>query len=111
MEIREQRYGAVTVVKPIGPLVQGDASAFSQRFGQAVTRSLGRVVLDASAMPFVDSGGLEALVEASEQLGESGHGLKLCGASETLREVLDLTDLGSLFEHYADVQDATRSFL
>lgn len=111
MEIREQRHGAVTVVKPIGPLVQGDAQIFSQRFNHAVTRSLGRVVLDATAMPFVDSAGLEALVDASEQLGESGQGLKLCGASETLREVLDLTELAAIFEYFQDVGDATRSFL
>jgi len=111
MEIREQRHGAVTVVKPIGPLIQGDAQVFLQRFNAAVARSLGRVVLDATAMPFVDSHGLEALVDAAEQLDEGGQGLRLCGASETLREVLELTELASLFEYYQDVQDATRSFL
>jgi anti-anti-sigma factor len=111
MEIREQRHGAVTVLKPIGPLVAADAPGFSDRVAKAVTRSLGRFVLDASALPFVDSAGLEALLRAAEELNENGQMLRLCAANETLREVLELTELASRFEYYQDVTDATRSFL
>ena len=41
-------------------------------------QSLGRVVLDAGAIPFVDSRGLEVLVEVTEELGQGGRALKLC---------------------------------
>ncbi|HYE01655.1 MAG TPA: STAS domain-containing protein, partial [Phycisphaerales bacterium] len=85
--------------------------AFWQRLAGAMPKSRGRLVLDAAAIPFVDSAGLEALVQAAEELAESGQTLKLCGVGETLREVLDLTELSGLFEYFADVGDATRSFL
>jgi anti-anti-sigma factor len=111
MEIREQRQGAVTVLRPIGPLVQGDADGFTQRLSTAAAKSRGRLVLDASAIPFADSAGLEALAAAADQLGQSGQVLKISGAGETLREVLDITDLSPMFEHFQDVSDATRSFL
>ncbi|MEE9211285.1 MAG: STAS domain-containing protein [Phycisphaeraceae bacterium] len=111
MEIHEQQHGAVTVLKPNGPLIQTDADQFKQRFNAALGQSLGRLVVDTSAVAFVDSRGLEVLVEATTDLAQSGQALRVCGTNETLREVLDLTGLAPLFEHYADVNSAVRSFL
>lgn len=111
MDIQEQRHGAVTVIKPQGPLVLGDADQFRTHLAEITTRSLGRFVVDASAVPYVDSQGLEALVQSTDELGTSGRALRLCGACETLREVLELTGLADRFEHYEDVNTAVRSFL
>ncbi|MFO0856493.1 MAG: STAS domain-containing protein [Phycisphaerales bacterium] len=111
MDVVEQRHGAVTVVKPTGPLVQQDAVKFRQRLAEVMGRSLGRFVLDASMIAFVDSQGLEVLVTASDELAGSGRSVRLCGATETLREVLDLTGNADRFEHFADVNSAVRSFL
>lgn len=111
MEIDEQKQGAVTVLRPRGPLVEADAPGFASRVRHAIAGSLGRVVLDASSLAFVDSIGLEALVDIAEELADSGLSLRLCGVNETLREVFDLTGTASLFEHHEDATSAVRSFL
>ncbi len=111
MQIQEDQQGAVTVLKPIGPLTHEESQAFRDRLKLVRAASLGRLVVDASAIPFVDSQGLEALVEANEELSRSGQALKLCGLNETLREVLNLTELASQFEHFEDAGAAVRSFL
>ena len=111
MEISEQRQGAVTVLKPHGPIVQADAEQFQLAVAEAIEKSLGRLVVDATDVAYADSRGLEVLVDATGELSQSGQALKLCGATETLREILDLTDLTKLFEHYEDVNTAVRSFL
>lgn len=111
MRIEEQRQGAVLVVRPRGPLTAEHAPTVAARLREALTRTLGRFVVDASDVPFVDSGGLEMLLEVSEELSESGLTLRLCGVNETLREVLDLTGVGSHLEQFADSGDAVRSFL
>jgi anti-anti-sigma factor len=111
MEIQETREGAVTVVKPQGPLVAQDADQFRAHLQGVIERSLGRLIVDASSIAFVDSRGLEALVNASDELSSSGLSLKLCGTSDTLREVLELTGLAERFEHFTDVQAGVRSFL
>jgi anti-anti-sigma factor len=72
---------------------------------------MGRFVVDMSAVPYVDSGGLEALADVSEELGRGGQTLRLCAANKTVREVLELTDLASLFDHFDDANTAVRSFL
>ena len=111
MNIQEEQVGAVTVLRPQGPLSQDDTAPFKQHLHEALGKSFRRLVVDMSAVPFVDSLGLEVLVEATEDLAESGHALKLAGTNELLREVLELTELTSLFEHYEDVNAAARSFL
>lgn len=111
MEIQEHRQGAVTVLAPKGPLIADEIEAFAERAMGVSRESLGRMVLDATSIPFVDSAGLEALVSVSELLSEAGQSLKICGANDTIREVLELTDLGDLFEHYEDAASAARSFV
>jgi anti-sigma B factor antagonist len=111
VEILEQPQGAVIVLKPQGPLVQADAEQFRTRMFEQIRRSLGRVLIDASAIPFMDSAGLEALADVSEEMSRGGQALKLCGANDTVREVLELTDLASQFEHFEDILSGVRSFL
>jgi len=111
MKILEQKHGAVTVLRPQGPLVEDDVPAFTHRLDQTRHASMGRLVVDLSKTPFVDSRGLEALVDATRRLAESGQALRLSGVNETVREVLEITDIASQFEHFDDVNSAVRSFL
>jgi anti-sigma B factor antagonist len=111
MEIQEQRQGAVTVLKPSGPLVQGDALELRTRLSEVMRRSLGRMVIDASAIAYVDSAGLETLLSATEEMGTSGRALRVCGANETVREVLEITGISDRFEQFDDLNAAVRSFM
>ena len=111
MEIREQKHGAVLIVRPEGPLKADDAEAFKNRMTRALGESLGRCVVDASAVQFIDSKGLETLVEVNEAVSQTGTLLKLCGANDTIREVLELTQLASQFDQSDDLNSAVRSFL
>src|SRR5580704_7065007 len=111
MKVTEQRQGAVTVLKPEGPLVEADIKDFSSALSQATNANLGRCVVDLSAVPFVDSKGLEALLDATEEMARGGRALKICAVDKTVRQVLELTGLVNQFEHFDDVNSAIRSFL
>lgn len=111
MKITEQRQGAVSVIRPSGPLTAEEAPLLREHVGRELAGNLGRVVLDMSEIPYVDSVGLEALVDITEQMGEGAQVLRLCGANKTVREVLTLTDLAGMFDHFDDVTTAVRSFL
>ena len=111
MQIGEQQQGAVTVLAPKGPLCGPDADQFKLIAEGVVERSLGRVVVDAAGVPYLDSRGIEVLLDVTEKLGESGKALKLCAACETVREVMELTDVAGQFEYYQDVNAAVRSFI
>jgi len=111
VNIAEQECGAVRVLKPEGPVSAKDAEDLKARIDAMLESSLGRCVVDASAIQYVDSRGLEVLVEANEAIARTGHPLKLCGVNQTLRQVLELTGLAAQFEFFADANSAVRSFL
>ena len=68
MKLEEQLHGAVTVVRPEGPLIGDDAEHFKQRCLAVVQDSLGRCVIDASGVTYVDSRGLEVLVDINDRM-------------------------------------------
>ena len=111
MKITEVRQGAVSVIRPSGPLTAAEAPLLREHVGRELSGNLGRVVLDMTEIPYVDSAGLEALLEITERMGEGAQVLRICGANKTVREVLTLTDLAPLFDHFDDVTTAVRSFL
>jgi anti-anti-sigma factor len=111
MKLTEQKQGAVTVMKPAGPLTHAESVALKERVTREVGATLGRVVVDMSEVPFVDSAALEAMLDITEHMGQSGQTLKLCSPNKTVREVLAVTDLAGSFDIFEDVTTAVRSFL
>lgn len=111
MKINEEKQGAVIVLRPEGPLIEQDAAALRQRLINVLGTSLGRFIIDMSAIPYLDSKGLEALLDVTDEMAKSGQLLRLCAANKTVREVLELTDLAPHFDHFEDANTAVRSFL
>ncbi|MBV8779785.1 MAG: STAS domain-containing protein [Phycisphaerae bacterium] len=111
MEWHEQNLGAVTVFKPVGALISDAAAHFRGRAMEVAAANLGRIVLDGAGIPYVDSRGIEALIEVTEELGLSGRSLKLCAINPLIREVLELTGWADAFEYFSDVNTGVRSFL
>jgi len=109
--LQEQTSGAVMVLRPEGPLASNDADQLKARALELLQDSLGRYVIDASAIAYVDSRGLEVLVEINDEMYQTGHALKICGVNETVRQAMELTAISEAFEFFADVPDAVRSFL
>lgn len=112
MRVETSRHGAVTVVRPDGPVISADdATLLKTESFNVLGSTLGRFIIDATEMTFVDSNGLEALVDITVEVSAGGQQLKLCGISDTLREIMNLTGLTSRFQQFEDVQSAVRSFL
>ena len=111
MNLEARQVGAVQVIRPAGPVTRDGSDEVKAALLEGVRTHLGRVVLDASAVTYVDSKALESLVEVAEVLAASGRALKLCALNETLREVIDLTGLAPQFEQYEDANAAARSYL
>lgn len=111
MEITQQQSGAVLVVRPCGPLV-GDASEKLRAHVRTVLPStLGRLIVDLSEVPFLDSHGVESLLDSSDQLSAMGLPLRLCGVNNTVSEVLRITGHTDAFEFHPDSSTGVRSFL
>jgi anti-anti-sigma factor len=106
VRVTEQRSGQTTILRPRGPVVGADAEHLGRQIAKTLQERPGPVILDATLIPFLDSQALEVLVDVTEHLIRTGAALRICGACDVVREVLDLTELASLFELFPDVPSA-----
>jgi anti-anti-sigma factor len=111
VEYDEQKQGAVIVFKPNGALTGTDTDVFTTRFQATIGKAMGKCVLDASEVSYIDSAGLEALLDISDSLADLGRSLKISHVNDTLRETFDLTKTSAAFEYYDDINAAVRSYL
>lgn len=91
--------------------LSGDLDDFAAR---DVRRLLGvlteggavRVVVDLTAVGFVDSTGLNALLAAARRAREAGGGLRLAAAGPRVQDLIEMTGVGQLLPLYRDTAAA-----
>ncbi len=66
------------------------------------------IVLDASQIPFIDSEGLELLLEVHEGLQAQGKILKIVGLNETCLDIFTATQLQMVFSIHETINDLVR---
>jgi len=81
------------------------ATTFKEAVRKAAGEDVPRVVLDLSAVGFLDSSGLGALVSVMKLLGP-GRRLELAGVQPNVRRVFDLTRMDKVFTIHATPGDA-----
>ncbi len=111
MKIRRQKYGSVEVLGPDGPLTDEESEAFIDHMEAELASPNPRIVVDLHDVSFIDSFGIEAMLQFAGELKSRNLPLKLAMLTPTCREILELTDLSREFEIYDEVEDAVRSFV
>lgn len=102
-------HGQVAVIRCHGPIVLGELEALRDAARSAIKQS-GRLILDLADVKFIDSTGLGMLavlcVSARKQSGD----VKLVAPCPEIREVLEITMLGRIFEVFPSVEAALEAF-
>jgi anti-anti-sigma factor len=111
MEVTVGTEGAVTVVKPLGPIIAGELEELTGKFSQLNRNWTKRLVVDMSEVTYIDSAGLELILSSRREMSERGLKLKLSGLNDMTRKIFDLTGLTNRFEIYPDTTVAVGSYL
>lgn len=85
----------------------GAAEAFERHVQQLFRNGYRQVVVDLSGVPSIDSAGIRALVRGHTSAQRIGGSLRLAAAQPAVSHVLELANLGGVFEIYSSV-DAAR---
>ncbi|MGB2822264.1 MAG: STAS domain-containing protein [Phycisphaerae bacterium] len=109
MRIALEQRGEAVVLAVRGPLIGEEADRLRKRIAKTLEQGADPLVLDVSGVPFLDSQGLELLVDTTERLIRTGKALRICGANELLAEVFDLTEVAPMLEQFGDVEAAVGS--
>lgn len=83
-----------------------NVKAFADALQQALAEAAGAVILDCTQATVIDSTALGALVKYRRDLGEDGHRIVLAAVSDSVREVLQITRLNTVFSVFDSVEEA-----
>lgn len=111
MKIELERQGSVTVLVPRDSLTEGTVNDLRMLLEEEAEKTGARLVLDMTHIPFVDSVGIEYLLNAA---GDSSVGAlrpRLASLSDTVREALYLTGCLKRFSLFDSVEAAVRSYM
>ncbi len=68
-----------------------------------------RLVVDLSAVTYIDSAGLAALIEAMQKVEGYGGKFSLAGLQETVRSIFEISRLDQVFKIFPDVDAALQN--
>ena len=109
MKIDRFQHGSVLVLVPYGPITEDEVPCLQEALEDASNSP--RVVLCMREAPYVDSKGLELLLEVNDGYVAEGRRLRLAELEDCCREILYLTDHQDAFEQYPTIDEAVRSLL
>ena len=111
MRIETQNYGEVTVVELQGDFSGESDQAFHDTITSVIAAGAKAVVLDMSAVIFIDSQSLEQLLWMRDYCNENSRQLKLAALDETCAKILEITRLAPQFDSYEELAEAVKSFV
>ena len=111
MKVEIQQHGSVRVVVPpdalTEALVEDVQTILSADGGQIGVR----LVVDMSQVAYVDSAGIEFLLELAGQTAAGASRPRLAALNETVTEALNLTETRTRFQVFDSVEDAVKSYV
>jgi anti-sigma B factor antagonist len=111
IEIKQREREGITILELAGRLtVGGEATAIRERCAELAAAGKVNLVLDLSAVDFIDSTGLGALVMCATSLRKASGNVKLLNVNRRNVELLVMTKLATIFEIFTDEQDAINSY-
>ena len=98
LKVQVERLPGEHVVRVKGELDAATAPTLQARLADTVERAEGRIVIDLTEVPFVDSSGLGALVAVRKRALDGGTPVVLRAPHERVRMLLEVTGLaGKVF--------------
>ena len=111
MKTTASTVGEVTIIGLAGKIMSSqDTTDLQGEIRKAIENSTRKVVLDLSAMDWMNSTGLGAIVAASGRLRNAGGMLKLAAPNATVGHLMELNKLNLIFEIHPTVEAAAASF-
>ncbi|MCU1693880.1 MAG: anti-sigma factor antagonist, possible RsbV [Frankiales bacterium] len=104
----DRRDDGTAVVASTGRLDMVAAPQLRSLVADTVAGGNPRVVVDLSGTSFIDSSGLGALIAGLKTARQAGGDLRIAGAGEQVRMVLELTQLHTVLRPYDSVEAALR---
>lgn len=102
------RSGARTILTPKDSLTHQNCKEVEALFSEAINQQKTEIIFDCKGVSFIDSAGLELLVETNKKLRSRGGILKMIALNEVCRDILVATRLITHFHVFTDIHEAIK---
>jgi anti-sigma B factor antagonist len=111
LDVQQREREGIAVLELKGRITVGpEASALRDKVSELNNAASRNLVLDLAGVDYIDSTGLGALVICATALRKNGGNMKLVNLNRRNVELLVMTKLATVFEIFADEQDAVNSY-
>ena len=111
MKIETQKYDNITVIELIGEFTAEFENQLYDRIEVVCNDNTMGIVIDLSNVGFIDSMGLEQLLEIRDYCHKNNHQIKLAGLDELCMKIMEITRLLPKFDIYDELSEAVKSFV
>jgi anti-sigma B factor antagonist len=111
LDIQQREREGVTILELKGRVTVGpEATALREKIATLAAAGTPNTVLNLEHVDYIDSTGLGALVIVATSMRKNGGNVKLVNLNRRNIELLVMTKLATVFEIFADEQDAVNSY-
>ena len=110
MQEKRKVVGDVTVCALSGEININTSPDLRKVFDELITQKAKKVILDLGGVTYIDSSGLATLIEVLRKMKRYDGRLRLCGLSDKIRSLFEITKLTKLFNMHATEQEALVGF-
>jgi anti-sigma B factor antagonist len=111
MKISSREEGSVTIIEPKGKITIGEGDVILR---DEITKLLAdnkkKLVLDLSDVSYMDSAGVGELVSVYTSVKNRGGELKLSCLTKKIKDLLQITQLLTIFDSYETTGEAVSNF-
>jgi anti-sigma B factor antagonist len=100
----------IALVEVMGRLTSFEAKAFREMIHDLVKQGQTNIVLNLSALDYLDSSGIGELVRNYMTVVKKGGAMKVVGLAPRVEEILKVTQLYQVFPEFPDEASALESF-
>lgn len=111
MKVDVQQHGSVCVIVPRGAITEAETENLRRILTPEADKHGARLVLDLTHVPYLDSAGIEYLLEFAASAPSAAMRPRMASLTDTVREALNLTDTLQRFYRFDTVESAVRSYL
>lgn len=110
MNMREEKRSDVLIYFPEKEININNSEQMKKAFEDAVNRNEKKLLVDLSAVSYIDSSGLTMLIEACKALKKVNGHLRLCGMNSKIKNIFEITNLHNFFEIFDTQELALKDF-
>lgn len=105
-----ERYNCVVITMK-GDIIGGPhAKEFTETLHQLVDEGKKQIIVDLGKVKFMNSSGIGILISGYTTLKNAGGELAICRADKKIKDLLVVTQLITVFDHYQTLDEAVDSF-